>query len=331
MKSFRTEIGVIGGMPESDYSDRILLAGSCFSDEIGARLRRRLFDVAVNPFGPLFNPISMAMAIDDIIDNRMTCETDFFRLNDRWVTFSRHSRISAGSAAEASGLNNRITRELHESLPSVSRYIFTFGSAIAWRHNPDDTIVANCHKQPGNLFSRADLSITEITDRWADTVRRLLQVSPNAKIILTVSPVRHIGYGLTADRLSKSRLIESCHQLCALFPDSVSYFPSYEILTDELRDYRFYAADMVHPSETACDYIYDKFAEATMQPRTSEAAAKIEKLTRRLLHRYSSTEEAAKCRAEAGDALSEICHNYNMDGDRLRAALNSFITDYAGQ
>lgn len=331
MKSFRTEIGAIGGMPEFDYTSRILLAGSCFSDEIGARLKRRLFDVAVNPFGALFNPISMAMAIDDIIDSRMTCETDFFRLNDRWVTFSRHSRISAGSAAEASDLNNRITRELRESLPSVSRYIFTFGSAIAWRHNPGNTIVANCHKQPSNLFSRVDIGINEITDRWTDTIRRLLQVSPDAKIILTVSPVRHIGYGLTADRLSKSRLIESCHRLCGLFADSVRYFPSYEILTDELRDYRFYAADMVHPSETACDYIYDKFAEASMQPRTSEAASRFEKLTRRLLHRYASAEEAEKCHAEVGNALSELCLNYKIDSDRLRSTLNSFISDYAAR
>lgn len=331
MKTFRTEIGAIAGMPEFDYSSRILLAGSCFSDEIGARLKRRLFDVAVNPFGPLFNPISMAMAIDDIINNRMTCETDFFRLNDRWVTFSRHSRISAGSATDASDLNNSITRKLHESLPSVSRHIFTFGSAIAWHHNPADAIVANCHKQPGSLFSRIDLSIEEITERWTDTVRRLLEVSPGAKIIFTVSPVRHIGYGLTTDRLSKSRLIESCHRLCELFPDSVSYFPSYEILTDELRDYRFYAADMVHPSETACDYIYDKFAEASMQPRTSEAATRFEKLTRRLLHRYESAEEAEKCRAEVGDALSELCLNYNIDCDRLRSALDSFISDYAAQ
>lgn len=287
---FRTEIGV----PNLDFAighdTPIVLLGSCFTDEIGQRLRQQLFDVTVNPLGTLFNPISIADAIEETLDERMFAAEDLFEVDGTWRTLRRHSRFSLPDKGDTLQLLNSSLAATREKLLSAKLLIVTFGSAIAHFHMPTAVIAANCHKLSANQFSIEYMDEADIVSRWTLLIERLHGLNPGLEVIFTVSPVRHIGYGLQRDRLSKSTLIVAANRLAAA--SGMHYFPSYEIMVDDLRDYRWYADDMVHPSAPAVGYIYDIFRQATMTPATIIFADKWEKLTRRLQHRHTSPEAA---------------------------------------
>lgn len=300
-------------MPRIDHSTPVFMLGSCFTDEISGKLIPQLFDVDANPFGPLFNPVSMAQTIDDIIDGRKLTASDFFsRAPGMYCTFARHSHLYGATAEEGARRNNAIIDLLHRRLPQYQIYIFTFGSAIAFRHINDGYIVANCHRQHPSMFERVNLSVSDIVNTWITTVDNLRRINPDAHIIFTVSPVRHTGYGLVDDRRSKSRLIVAIEELCNHYGDAVGYFPAYEILTDDLRDYRFYADDMVHPSTRAVEYIFERFCEATMSPSTIDLGHKIEKINRQLNHRPISPKGCNDNEKTVGERLSQLCAEHNV-------------------
>lgn len=281
----RTEIEALKCAGEMDYGFSAVMIGSCFVDEVGAKLRRCLFDVDVNPFGTLFNPESMALEVEAAIDGTRFEADDLFEENGQWRSFRRHSSFSSSNKDEMlAALNAALTR-IQKRLETVDFLILTFGSAIAFRHNDSEKIVANCHKQTSDCFSRITISAGEITSRWTTLIERLHQINPKLRIILTVSPVRHIGYGLEADRLSKSTLIVACHELAANKVNNAVYFPAYEAVVDDLRDYRFYARDLVHPSELAVEYVFDLFQHSFMTPSTIDYSRRWQKLTSRLFHR----------------------------------------------
>lgn len=276
------------------------MVGSCFTDEIGARLQNGMFDVNINPFGTLYNPESIAAEIEAALDNRGFTASDLFYEEPFFRTFRRHSGFSATDPQAMLASLNGTMSDTRRWLADANLLIITFGSAIAFRHIGSGDIVANCHKQPGSMFIREFLPSESIVTRWNKLILRLKEFNPALRLIFTVSPVRHSGYGLAQDRLSKSALTIACGHLTASehrqfgsqYPSIADcvYFPSYEIMVDDLRDYRFYREDMSHPTDLAVSYIYDVFCRSFMNQETIAYAAEWERLTRRLNHRFADTD-----------------------------------------
>lgn len=235
--------------------------GSCFSDEIGHRMAADGFNVLANPLGTLFNPASICRQLRRVAGGNLYSASDLYQLNGFWHSPDFHSSFSDPDRDAALMKINGAISTLHEALPSLRWLLLTLGSARAFVAKDTGCVVANCHKLPAACFEICDLSLDNITADLGSTLELLRSQAPQLKVILTVSPVRHKSYGMHADKLSKARLLLAADNICDTMEDTV-YFPAYEILDDELRDYRFYAADMVHPSEAAAGYIYSRFSEA---------------------------------------------------------------------
>lgn len=266
------------------HADPVWLVGSCFSDNVGERLQREGFDVAVNPLGTLYNPASIARALTDVATRRLYAPDEMVCNEGRWHSLMHHSRFSRSTAAEVADAVNTAVTTLHDALPSLHTLIITLGSAMAFRHIGRDEIVANCHKLHPATFELMELSIEQCVECLADAITALRRTAPQMRVILTVSPIRHKGYGMFRDRLSKSRLLIAADSLCQTL-DGVRYFGAYEIMMDDLRDYRYYAADMIHPSEVAVDYIYGQFAATVHTPATRDAAGRALRDRLRMQHR----------------------------------------------
>ncbi len=269
------------------HGNPIVAVGSCFATEIGSRLRDRLFDIDINPAGTMFNPASIADTLTRILDRDLYRHDELVKDQaGTWHLMSHHSEFSsADPEAVICRANSRLLAAEAMLREEDALLIVTFGSARAFRYLATGKIAGNCHKLPAREFEMTDLSLEEITAEWDALISRLIACNRSLRIILTVSPVRHKAYGLVADRLSKSTLILACHRLKAMYPGAVGYFPAYEILTDELRDYRFYAADMVHPSDVGADYVFTRFAETYLTTGEQELCRRCQALTRRLSHR----------------------------------------------
>lgn len=305
---WRTEISVPRLDTEINHATSVVMIGSCFTDEIGRRLQNQLFDVSVNPSGILFNPESIADTIADALDEKRFTTDELFEVDGTWRTLRRHSRFSLPDRDATLELLNSSIDTTRSRLLSADLLIVTLGSAIVHRHIPSGKVAANCHKQPSQLFSVEKLRADDIVARWQSLLSVLLKLNPGLKVIFTVSPVRHIGYGLQRDRLSKSTLIVAVNELLG---ERVNYFPSYEIIVDDLRDYRWYAEDMVHPSSQAVDYVYDIFRSATMTPQTIATAEKWGKLTRRMAHRHTSPQAELRFRDETAAMAKELATGDN--------------------
>ena len=266
---FRTTVSPIKGIEGSISFDKpVILIGSCFTDNIGNLLCQHGFDALVNPCGTLYNPASIASSLLDILYERTYTPDDIFEHQGMWHSFSHHSRFNAATPHEClSKINNAIASTANK-LRQASVLTITFGTAYVFRHKETNQIVANCHKLHPNTFTREMLSATQIHGLWKKIIRELLARNPNLRIIFTVSPIRHLADGQHGNTISKSTLLMATDKLIADFPENATYFPVYEIMMDDLRDYRFYADDMVHPSDVAINYIYDIFAKSAMNPHT---------------------------------------------------------------
>lgn len=242
------------------YTDPILLLGSCFAENIGRRLEENKFKVELNPFGTLYNPASVASAIRLLIRPERYTADDLFERDGVYHSFSHHSRFSSVSPEETlTQINDRLERAA-EQLRHTTRLVITFGSAYVYRLKTDGRVVANCHKLPDELFERERLTVEEIVEEWRALLYSLWEHNAKIKLLFTVSPIRHWKDGAHGNQLSKATLLLAVDRLQQLFPEQITYFPAYEIMMDELRDYRFYAEDMLHPSSQAIDYIWERFA-----------------------------------------------------------------------
>lgn len=284
---FVTKVNIDRPAFQLSHGNPIVSVGSCFAAEMGRRLRDRLFDIEINPAGTMFNPASIADTLTRILDRNEYRPDELVKDQEGlWHLMSHHSEFSSADPdaviQRANARQCGAATMLHEERALL---IVTFGSARAFRYLATGQIAGNCHKLPAREFAMTDLSLGEITAVWDALITRLTSANPSLIIILTVSPVRHKAYGLVADRLSKSTLILACHRLKALHPGIVEYFPAYEIFTDELRDYRFYAADMVHPSDVGADYVFGRFAETYLPDREHDLCRRCLALTRRISHR----------------------------------------------
>lgn len=278
---FRTEIELPRGRFGISHDDKLLLLGSCFSDNVGQRLARDGFDVTYNPMGPLYNPVSLGRLVGYLIGGKTFGADDLMKDgNDVYHALDFASRYQG---SDADGLVRRLNIELgslRAAFGRASAMIVTFGSATIYSMDGTSAgAVGNCHKLPSTLFTRQQLPVDEIVRTWSPLIDELS--ARGKRVIMTVSPIRHLADGLHGNQLSKARLLLSCDALS----HKADYFPAYEIMLDDLRDYRFYAADMKHPSEVAADYIYEKFADTYFSAKTAEEARRRRDETLRTAHR----------------------------------------------
>ena len=282
---FRTEVSPEKGLEGLlSHGTPVVLVGSCFTDNIGACMRDDLFDVIVNPFGPIYNPSSVRRAVSSIVDGIRISPGDLFPHEGRFHSHLFHSRYS-GCDREAAA--QAMTRQIHlarEALLHASSLIVTLGTTRVFRHRQQGMVVANCHRLPSSSFREETLSLDQCTDDLESLVSMVRTVNPDIHIIFTVSPLRYLGQGAHINSISKATLLLAIDSVVRTFP-STHYFPSFEIMMDDLRDYRFYAADMLHPSPVAVAYIYDKFCESFMTQATVMKALQAEREARRASHR----------------------------------------------
>lgn len=266
-----------------DYSSQLLLLGSCFSENIGAKLEYYKFQGLQNPFGILFHPLAIERLIEKSVNQELFTEEDVFNENEQWHSFDAHSSLSNPSKEQIiTDLNNAISRTSTQ-VNTASHIIITLGTAWVYRKTSSNKVVANCHKVPQSNFTKELLSVEEVVESLKRVITFVQSVNPTVQFIFTVSPVRHLKDGFLENQRSKAHLIAAIHQV--LNEDRVSYFPSYELMIDELRDYRFYAKDMIHPNKTAIEYIWEKFVEVWLASNTSSTMKKIEKVQKGMLHK----------------------------------------------
>ena len=280
---FRTELPVPKYPFQISYQDNILLLGSCFSDHIGNYLTNHRFSVLSNPFGTLFNPVSIANAIKMTINPELFAEKYRYFFDNRWVSFAHPGSFSHPDEIL---FKKQIFEQFNVTKTFLQKtdYIFvTFGTSYCYRFIERDLIVANCHKIPNTKFEKFRLHIDEIVQIYKEITSILQFFNPSIHIIFTVSPVRHLGDGFHENQLSKSILHLAIEQL--VDNQNLFYFPAYEILMDDLRDYRFYAEDLCHPQENAVRYIEELFAEAFFSQETKDKQKEIEKENKFLNHR----------------------------------------------
>lgn len=282
---FRTVVPLPKKIPPLQPEQRILLLGSCFSEHLGAALQRHHFQVDLNPFGILYNPASIAAALQRILTGTPFQAEELFFYQERWHSRMHHGDFSAPTAEEAlTRINGRLL-PAHEAMAATDWLMITFGTSYVYREKEQGGVVANCHKLPEKFFSRSRLSVEEIVEEYSALIKRLLALRPTLKLLFTVSPIRHLRDGLHANQLSKATLLLAIDALQERFPESVFYFPSYEIVNDELRDYRFYAEDMLHPSPTTVSYLWERFGETFFSPETQQFVQEVERVSDGLAHR----------------------------------------------
>jgi hypothetical protein len=265
------------------YQSKILLLGSCFSENIGDKLSYFKFQSTQNPFGILFHPKAIENFITNAINEKEYLDDDLIFQNETWHSFDAHSSLSSVNKNELLNKLNASISITNRALKEASHIIITLGTSWVYRFIETDAIVANCHKIPQKKFLKELLTIEEITESLAAILVILKSVNKDISVLFTVSPVRHLKDGFIENTQSKSHLIAAIHQV--LEHQNVSYFPSYEIMMDELRDYRFYAEDMIHPNKTAINYIWERFTETWFLDETLSAMKEIDVIQKGILHR----------------------------------------------
>ncbi|WP_455669333.1 GSCFA domain-containing protein [Phocaeicola sp.] len=282
--NFRTQVELPEKEAEIRHSDRIMLFGSCFTENIGNMLLTNKFRCDVNPFGILYNPLSVVEALWQILSYQTYMEEDLFYAAGNWHSWMHHSSFSSASVASClDSINRRLTQASTE-LPRLDWLIVTWGTAFAYRLKEKMTVVGNCHKQPDRLFSRQLLSVEDVVTEWDCLLVELRKLNPALKILFTVSPIRHAKDGMHGNQISKSTLLLAIDELCRRWSNCY-YFPSYEIMMDELRDYRFYADDMLHPSPMAIAYIWECFNKTYFSKETNQIMNEWEEIRKGLNHK----------------------------------------------
>jgi hypothetical protein len=257
---FRRELQLTAFKEQINIKNKIMLCGSCFTENLGDKLAQMLFQVEMNPNGILFNPKSILNSINSYIENKQYQSTDFFLHNEVFYSWQHHSRFSNMDPETLANDINKTQSKAHYWLKSSDWLILTLGSSFVYELANGEA-AANCHKMPTNYFSRRLMNSIEITQDFFELFNRLEAFNPKLRIILTISPVRHLRDGFIENNRSKAMLIQAVHQLEERFAN-VFYFPAYELVLDDLRDYRFYAEDMTHPNYLATQYVWEKFMSA---------------------------------------------------------------------
>ncbi|MBS9766845.1 MAG: GSCFA domain-containing protein [Flavobacteriaceae bacterium] len=266
-----------------DYSSKIISLGSCFSENIGGLLAYHKFDILVNPFGILFHSNAIKTVIERIVEQKYYTEEDTICHNNRWVSLEVHSSFGENSQEMFLETINNTIKESAIAFKKATHLFITLGTAWVYTHKETDKIVANCHKIPQKNFEKRLLSVEEITQDISQMITMLKSINPSIIPIFSVSPVRHLKDGFVENQRSKAHLLTAIHK--SLEMNDGHYVPAYEIIMDELRDYRFYAEDMLHPNQIAIQYIWEKFIHSYMSEKTRVLLNKVNAVQKALEHR----------------------------------------------
>ena len=291
--NFSTPVELPSDLPRFTQADELLLMGSCFATNIGALLADARFRPDVNPFGVLYNPLSVSTALRELVTGRLYKEEDLFFFRECWHSPMHHGSFSAFTPEETLNTINSRLHHAYKKLPELNWLMVTMGTAYVYKQKESGQVVANCHQLPESHFLRYRLSVEEIVEDYTALITEMSALNPDLKWLFTVSPIRHIRDGMHANQLSKSTLLLAIDRLQQLFPERVFYFPSYEIILDELRDYRFYADDMLHPSPLAIRYLWECFSETFFSPETKQVIVAVQDIRRDLAHKPFHPESEA--------------------------------------
>ncbi len=280
----QTQLNIPEQEPKISYDSKLLLLGSCFTENMGEKFAYFKFQQLQNPFGILFHPFAIENLVSKAAQQKEYTEKDIFQYNQNWHSFEAHSRLSNSNPNEiVKDLNKAIT-QTRDALRESTHLIITLGTAFVYKHSEGKKYVANCHKVPQKAFKKELIKTPEIQKSLENIVSQCRALNPDLQFIFTVSPVRHAKDGLVQNTRSKAQLISAIHEVIDQ-KENTAYFPSYELLLDELRDYRFYTQDMLHPNATAIQYIWEKFAATWFAKETQPTMKKVAALQRNLEHK----------------------------------------------
>lgn len=266
-----------------NHTDLLLILGSCFAENIAEKLVLSKFNTVANPFGIIYNPISIANSFNHILTNTPFKEGDLLFFNDKWLSLQHHGNFSNRNKTACLQHINQSISLANKQLKKANYLFITFGSAWVYEHS-DYGIVANCHKIPSNQFLKRLLTVDEIVETYQALINNIKNLNADVQIVFTVSPVRHTKDGLWENNLSKAVLHLSIKKLTEKF-ENCSYFPAYEIVMDELRDYRFFNDDLVHPTDLAINYVWEKFTLCYFDKETNKLVDKIQKIKQATAHK----------------------------------------------
>jgi len=279
----QTQIPISPAANLIDYESQVLLLGSCFTENIGNKLTYFQFRNWQNPFGVIFNPVSIQKLLQKASEQALFTKADIFQQDEIWYSFLAHGSCSSLDDEGLVILLNEKLSLLKKAVSESSHIVITLGTAWVYNHLATNEIVANCHKVPQQHFNKSILSVAEIEQALYQIISITDHLNPNAQVIFTISPVRHIKDGMIGNSQSKAHLITAVQRVVA--NTSTSYFPAFEILIDELRDYRYYASDLLHPNEIAIEYLWNRFKKAWISETTESLQQQIQIIQTGLNHR----------------------------------------------
>jgi hypothetical protein len=283
---FFTNVPISSSSNRIGYQSKIVSIGSCFAENIGAKLHYYQFKQSTNPFGIIFNPVSIEIIIRRVIQKEYFTEKDIFFNNERWHCFEVHSELSSPDKAFfLKNLNETLDNFLFQ-ISTATHFTLTLGTSWVYKTIVSDKVVANCHKIPQKEFTKQLLSADKIAASLENIVQLITGINPHCHFIITISPVRHLKDGFVENQISKAHLISAVYYFIKRSKNkNLNYFPSYEIMMDELRDYRFYSEDLLHPNSTAIDYIWSKFTETNVEKSSISTMSEVASIRKSLEHR----------------------------------------------
>jgi hypothetical protein len=311
---FRTQLPIPKSSHPIDYNAKIVSLGSCFAENMGEKFNYFKLQNTINPLGIIFNAVSIEKIIDRAINEIVFTEEDIFFYNERWHCFDVHSDMSTVNSSELIRNLNAIVKSTQQQLREATHIIITYGTSWVYRERETESVVANCHKVPQKQFKKELLTIESNKESIEKTIDLIHSVNPNCSLIFTVSPVRHIKDGVVENQVSKAHLISAIYQTISAKPETTSYFPSYEIMMDELRDYRFYAEDMLHPSQVAIDYIWKRFKATSISESAFLIMDEVESIQRSLSHKpfNPNSESHLKFEAKLKEKITKLVSHYSF-------------------
>lgn len=286
---FKTTIDVPHSAFEISHAQKGMSVGSCFSTNIGSRLHNAKFPILVNPLGTIYNPVSIANTIDLLFGTKAFDEQQVFFANGVWQSYYLHTSFSSVTKDEVLRKFQAVKEDFQQNFKSLDYVILTLGTAWVYELKSSKQIVNNCHKTPASQFNRRRLSVAECVSVLKHAIEQLRNENPNLHVIFTVSPIRHWKDGAHENQVSKSTLFLAIEELQNSL-QNIFYFPAYEFLMDDLRDYRFYADDMLHPSDVAIEYIWEKFSETYFSKETKDVIKQIDSIQKALEHKPFNAE-----------------------------------------
>lgn len=292
------------------YGSKLLLLGSCFAENMGDKFHYFQFDRVQNPLGIMFHPIALAQLLQRVSEDKPFSDADLFEHQGLWSCFEAHSSLSSPDKQLVLQRLNAGLHQTRKQLQSASHVFLTLGTAWAYQYLKTQTLVANCHKVPQREFKKQLLSIPTIQEALQQCVVDIKTINPNVQVVFTISPVRHIKDGVVENQRSKAHLIAAVHTLVE--DGLATYFPAYELLMDELRDYRFYCEDLVHPNGLAIDYIWERFASAWVSQDAQQTMKEVDAIRKGLAHRpfNPESEQHLRFRASLEQRIAQLQHDF---------------------